>query len=281
MLHTLRESLDELTPATRRVAEVILADPSAAGSMSITALAQRAGANPATVSRLAARLGHPGFPSLRSAIAEENGRNAQSGWEQDIGGAISPEDPAADVLDILAGTAARALREATAGIDVARTEQAAQVIAAAERVHLYGEWGDSVALRELHMRLQRIGVAAWFLDGGPVTLHAVGNTLTDKDVVVVLNRSGEDEVTARLLREARGMRATTVAIHGAPDSPVDRGADISVFTGIRNGEVWTHYFSGRTSDTLVASLLWVLVAQIRSADNSMRFIDDGTLGERG
>ena len=61
---------------------------------------------------------------------------------------------------------------------------------------------------------------------------------------------------------------------------MDRGAEISVFTGIRNGEVWTHYYSGRASDTLVTSLLWVLVAQYRSADNSMRYIDDGMLGGR-
>ncbi|WP_193107035.1 MurR/RpiR family transcriptional regulator [Brachybacterium sp. FME24] len=281
VLQTLRDALADLTPTLQRVAEEILEDPLAAGSTSITALAGRAGTNAATVSRLAPRLGYSGFPELRSAIALENGRNAQSGWERDIGGAISLEDPAADVLDILAGTAARALRDAVSGIDVVRVEQAARVIAGAERVHLYGEWGDSVALRELHLRLQRIGVAAWFLDSGPVTLHAVCNTLTEQDVVVVLNRSGEDDVTARLLREASARGATTVAVHGMPGSPVDHGAEISVYSGIRNGEVWTHYYSGRASDTLVTSLLWVLVAQYRSADNSMRYFDDGMLGGRG
>ncbi|MGP5198636.1 MurR/RpiR family transcriptional regulator [Brachybacterium alimentarium] len=279
-LQALREAIPDLNQTMRRVAEEILADPLGAGSSSITALASRAGAAPASISRLATRLGYAGFPALRSAIALENGRNAQSGWERDIGSEITPDDSAADVLDILAGTAARALRDAVAWIDVSRLEQAASAIAGAERVHLYGDWGDSVALRELHMRLQRIGVAAWFVDSGPVTLRAVCNTLTSKDSVVVLNRSGEDEVSARVLHDARDMGASTVAIHGAPGSPVDRGADISVFTGIRNGKVWTHYYSGRASDTLVTSLLWVLVAQRRSADHSMRFIDDGTLGDR-
>ncbi|MFC7465714.1 MurR/RpiR family transcriptional regulator [Brachybacterium sp. GCM10030252] len=279
-LQAVREVLPDLNITMRRVAEEILADPLSAGSSSITALATRAGAAPASVSRLATRLGYSGFPAFRSAIALENGRNVQSGWERDIGSEITPDDSPADVLDILAGTAARALRDAAASIDVSSLERAAYVIARAERVHLYGEWGDSVALRELHMRLQRIGVAAWFLDSGPVTLHAVCNTLTDKDVVVVLNRSGRDDVSARLLHEARAMGATTVGIHGAPESSIDQGADISIFSGIRNGKVWTHYYSGRASDTLVTSLLWVLVAQRRSADESMRFIDDGTLGDR-
>ncbi|MGP9538105.1 MurR/RpiR family transcriptional regulator [Brachybacterium sp. AOP43-C2-M15] len=278
-LQTLREALPDLNPTMRRVAEAILADPLAAGSASITALAAQADAAPASISRLAARLGYAGFPALRSAIALENGRNAQSEWERDIGSAITPHDSPAEVLDILAGTAARALRDAVEGIDIARVEQAARAIAGAERVHLFGDWGDSVALRELHMRLQRIGVAAWFLEGGPTTLHALTNTLTDRDAVAVLNRSGEDELSTRLLGDARAQGATTIAVHGAPGSPVDERADISIFTGIRNGEVWTHYYSGRASDTLVTSLLWVLVAQFRSADGAERFIDDGTLGK--
>lgn len=279
-LQSLRDAAPTLNPTMRRVAEVILADPLAAGSASITTVAATADAAPATVSRLATRLGYEGFPALRSAIALENGRNAQSGWERDIGTAITPQDSPADVLEILAGTAARALRDAVAEIDIDAVDRVATVIARAERVHLYGEWGDSVALRELQMRLQRIGVAAWFLEGGSATLRAVCNTLTDQDAVVVLNRSGTDEMATRLLREARAKGAAALAVHGLPGSPVAHEADISIFSGIRNGEVWTHYYSGRASDTLVTSLLWVLVAQRRSADESMRFIDDGILGGR-
>lgn len=279
-LQALREILPDLNLTMRRVAEEILADPVGAGSTSITALATRAEAAPATVSRLAARLGYTGFPALRSAIAVENGRNAQSGWEQDIGTSITPDDSAADVLDLLAGTAARALRDAVALIDVALLEQAADAIAAARRVHLYGDWGDGVALGELTMRLQRIGVAAWHVEGGPVTIRAACNTLGIEDVVVVLNRSGEDEVSTRLLHDARVLGVTTIALHGAPGSPVAEGADLSIFSGIRNGHVWTQYYSGRASDTLVASLLWVLVAQRRSAGDDMSYFDDVRLGDR-
>lgn len=279
-LQALREILPDLNLTMRRVAEEILADPVGAGSTSITALATRAEAAPATVSRLAARLGYTGFPALRSAIAVENGRNAQSGWEQDIGTSITPDDSAADVLDLLAGTAARALRDAVALIDVALLERAADAIAAARRVHLYGDWGDGVALGELTMRLQRIGVAAWHVEGGPVTIRAACNTLGIEDVVVVLNRSGEDEVSTRLLHDARVLGVTTIALHGAPGSPVAEGADLSIFSGIRNGHVWTQYYSGRASDTLVASLLWVLVAQRRSAGDDMSYFDDVRLGDR-
>ena len=81
-------------------------------------MAARSGAAAATVSRLGTRLGYSGFPAFRSAIALDNGRTTQSGWERDIGSAISPADSPDDVLDILAGTAARSLRDAADAIDV-------------------------------------------------------------------------------------------------------------------------------------------------------------------
>jgi DNA-binding MurR/RpiR family transcriptional regulator len=275
-LGQLHDALPGLNPTMRRVAEAILADPTAAGSCSITTLAREAEASPAAVSRLAGRLGYAGFPALRSAIATENGRSAQSGWERDIGGAITPEDSARDVLDILAGTAARALREAAAAIDVDQAERAARAIARADRVHLYGEWGDAIAVHELYIRLLRIGVSAWFHDAGPNTVHAVCNTLTSRDVVLVLSRSGADELPRTFVRCAREHDATTIALHGAPECDLATEADIPVFTGLRNGTVWTQNFAGRTSDVLVASYLWMLVAQRRAADDSMRYIADGT-----
>jgi DNA-binding MurR/RpiR family transcriptional regulator len=275
-LGQLHDALPALGPTMRRIAEGILADPASAGSCSITTLAREAGASPAAVSRLAARLGYTGFPALRSAIATENGRSAQSGWERDIGSAVTPEDSARDVLDILAGTAARALREAAATIDVGQAEHAARAIARADRVHLYGEWGDAIAVHELYIRLLRIGVPAWFHDAGPNTIHAVCNTLSPRDVVLVLSRSGNDELPLMFVRCSRDHDATTIALHGSPGSPLAEAADIPVFTGLRDGTVWTQNFAGRTSDVLTTSYLWLLVAQIRADDDSMRYIADGT-----
>ncbi|MGO2821953.1 MAG: MurR/RpiR family transcriptional regulator [Brachybacterium tyrofermentans] len=276
-LRRLREELPQLNPGNRRIAEAILADPLAAGDSSITALATAAETFPGAISRFARKLGYAGFPALRAAIALDNGRAAQSGWERDIGTAITPADSSGDVLDILAGTAARALRDAAAVIDQAQVERAADAITAAERVHLHGEWGDSIAVRELYLRLQRIGVAVWCHESGPRTLDLVSRTFTERDVVLVLNRSGKDTTALELLRSAERAGATTLAVHGVPGSALEQAADIPLYTGIRNGTVWTQHFAGRASDTLLTSMLWLLVAQRRSADPTMRFVDDGTL----
>lgn len=278
-MQAVRDALPELNTTMRRVAEEILADPVSAGSASITDLADRASAPPATVSRLATRLGYKGFPALRSALAEENGRHAQAGWENDIGSGIGRHDPAEDVLNVLAGTAARALRDAASSIDTSSIKHAAEVLAAAERIFLYGEWGDYVALRELQMRLQRIGLSATFIDGGPTTVRELSKTMTSKDAVVVLNRDGSDAVIPGLLHQAQTRGATTIAFHGAPRSPVADAADIPIFSGIQNGEVWTQYYSGRVSDTLATSFLWVLVAQKCAGNKFLKVFDNNGLDE--
>ncbi len=60
---------------------------------------------------------------------------------------------------------------------------------------------------------------------------------------------------------ARAHGAHTVVIVGDPDCELARNADAALFTGTRQGTAWTDHFAGRSSDSLTAALLWVLVAQ--------------------
>lgn len=59
---------DELPPAERRIAEVILAEPGAAAFSTVAALGRRAGTSGATVVRLAERLGYDGWSDLQAQV---------------------------------------------------------------------------------------------------------------------------------------------------------------------------------------------------------------------
>lgn len=261
VIQQIRNIVPELTPAMARVARVIIADPKQAASSSITALATRAETSATAVTRFATRLGYTGFPALRSAIAVDTGRGVQSGWERDIGLAISPTDLPAEVLDILAGTQARALRDAVRLIDVPAVEAAATAIAQARRVHVHADWADAIPANELYLRLLRIGVPAWSLGSDLASLTAMTPLLGPGDAVIALNRSGSSQTLLEAVVRAGEQGATTIAIHGAPRSPLAKASMLPLFTGIQDGTVWTQYYSGRASDSLLGSLLWVLVAQ--------------------
>src|ERR1700753_1965321 len=76
----LRAGLFGLPDAERRVAELLLAQPTEAGYDSVGRLAERAGVSTATVVRLSRRLGYAGYAALKLAIAHEAGRADQFGY---------------------------------------------------------------------------------------------------------------------------------------------------------------------------------------------------------
>ncbi len=59
---------DELSPAERQVADVVLRDPQGVAFGTVAQLAERASTSGATVVRLAARLGYSGFSELQGAV---------------------------------------------------------------------------------------------------------------------------------------------------------------------------------------------------------------------
>jgi DNA-binding MurR/RpiR family transcriptional regulator len=259
-LQQLRDALPSLSGATRRVAETILDVPAESGRWSITVLAGRADTSPGTVTRLAAQLGYAGYPALRAAVATDYGRSVQGGWERDLGSVLTPADLPEKVLTVLAATQSRALRNAMGAIDLAAVARVADRVAAARRIHVYGEWGDAIPARELTIRLFRIGRPVWFHES-PQDARIATSLLHRGDVAIVVARSGVDEAPRAFLVDAAERGAFTVAITGNPESPVAAAAEVALFTGTREGATWPDHFAGRTSDTLLAGLLWVLVAQ--------------------
>ncbi|WP_353808644.1 MurR/RpiR family transcriptional regulator [Agromyces sp. SYSU T00194] len=262
-LAALRDLLPSLTQARRRVAEVVLADPWAAGDATITALATSAGTDAATVTRLAVSMGYPGFPALRAAVARDAGRGEQAAWSDDIGSEIGEDDPPARVLEVLARDRYQALRNTRALLDVDAVQRLATAVVDATHVRIYGEWGDGVVARELHQRLIRSGVSSWHLEGAKSAEAAVLATGAG-DVALVVSRTGDDPAAVHFLAASGTRGAVTACLTGAPASELARAADIGVFTGTEAGPYWTDYAGGRESDSLTASLLWVLVMQHRT-----------------
>ncbi|MFJ5110132.1 MurR/RpiR family transcriptional regulator [Streptomyces sp. NPDC088551] len=259
-LELLRSALSDLSGARLRVAEVILRIPAVVGRSSITWLAEEARTSPATITRLSTALGFEGFPELRAALAREHGRGVQAGWEKDIGSAITPDDPADKVLSTLAANQFSAARNAMASVDLDAMARVADHIVSAQRVQLFGEWGDAPPAYELYLRLFRIGIPVWYNEGAYFA-QVGASLLTPGDVALVISRSGESPIATKFVEVAREHGAMTVLITGDPQSSLATEVDVPLRTGTGVDGSWTDYFAGRSSDALVGALLWALVAQ--------------------
>src|SRR6476660_2412825 len=162
VLARVRAQLPELTGALRRVADRVLADPAGAARSTIVELAEGSGTSPATVTRFCRALGFDGYAELRLNIAGETGRAARTGgWSVDIGREIQPGDPLERVLAQITAADTRAMQDTATLLDLAEVRRAAEAIATARRVDIYGASGSALVGAEMQCCLHRIGVAAW------------------------------------------------------------------------------------------------------------------------
>ena len=126
LLQDLRGRLDDLRPVQRRIAEVILADPLAAGTMTIDQLAGAAGCAQSSVVNLARELGLTGYRELRAALVAETARAVGDQGDLAFPLEIDPGDPLSVSVERIAAADARAVRDTVRLLDL---EQLARIAA--------------------------------------------------------------------------------------------------------------------------------------------------------
>lgn len=267
VLVRLRGRLPEFTGALRRVAEQVLTDPAGAARATIVELAERSGTSPATVTRFCRALGFEGYADLRLAIAGETGRAARSaGWAIDIGREIEPSDPLERVLGQIMAADTQAMRDTAAMTDLAEVQRAADAIAAANRVDIYGASGSALVGAEMQFSLHRIGVAAW---SWPDVHNGLASAalLREGDVALGISHSGQTRETIEMIAEAGSRGATTVALTSFPRSPLADVADIVLLTATQATTFRPDALSARHPQLVLLDLLYIAVAQ-RTHDRS-------------
>jgi DNA-binding MurR/RpiR family transcriptional regulator len=261
VLVQVRARLPEFTGALQRVAEHVLSDPAAAARATIVELAERSGTSPATVTRFCRALSFEGYSDLRLAIAGETGRGARlAGWTVDIGREIQPTDPLERVLGQIMAADTQAMHDTAALLDLREVERAAEAIAGASRVDIYGASGSALVGGEMQFSLHRIGVAAWAWNDVHNGL-ASGALLRNGDVALGISHSGQTRETIEMIAEAGSHGATTVILTSFPRSPLAELADIVLLTASQATTFRPDALSARHPQLVVLDLLYIAVAQ--------------------
>jgi len=261
VLARVRAGLPELTGALQRVADLVLDDPAAAARSTIVELAERSGTSPATVTRFCRAVGFDGYSDLRIAIAGETGRAARTGgWMMDIGREIQPGDPLERVLGQIMAADTRAMHDTASLLDLRDVERAAEAIAQADRVDIYGASGSALVGAEMQFCLHRIGVAAWAWTDVHNGL-ASSALLKPGDVAMGISHSGQTRETIEMIAEASSRGATTVALTSFRRSPLAEVADFVLLTATQATTFRPDALSARHPQLVVLDLLYIAVAQ--------------------
>ena len=261
VLARVRAKLPEFTGALHRVAEHILSDPAGAARATIVELAERSGTSPATITRFCRAMDFEGYADLRLGIAAETGRMARSaGWTVDIGREIQPTDPLARVLGQIMAADTQAMDDTAALLDLAEVERAADAIAGASRVDIYGASGSALVGGEMQFSLHRIGVATWAWTDVHNGLASAA-LLKAGDVALGISHSGQTRETIEMIAEAGGRGAVTIALTSYPRSALADVADVVLLTASQQPTFRPDALSARHPQLVVLDLLYIAVAQ--------------------
>jgi DNA-binding MurR/RpiR family transcriptional regulator len=169
VLDRVREHGSELTPAERRVANVVVANPQIIGFGTVADLAEAAGTGAATVVRLANKLGYDGYADLQDAVQRDLSGQLRPAAER-IRGQQSLDDAdglrrhadaeQANVVHTLAQVDADALRDVVHHL----------VDSAREVLVLSGTASRGVAIQFVN-DLEQLRGGVSMLDGNQVDIH--------------------------------------------------------------------------------------------------------------
>ncbi|QTF91972.1 MurR/RpiR family transcriptional regulator [Halomonas sp. BM-2019] len=215
LLNRIRQRLEELNRSERKVADVILADPAAATSMSIASLAQAASVSEPTVNRFCRSFDAKGYPDFKIKLAQ-----SLAGGTPYVSQAVEPHDSAADYTQKIFGATIAALDEACRAIDPARIERVVDYLTQAKQIHFFGLGASGAVAQDAQHKFFRFNL--------PVTSYVdvlmqrmIASACHTGDVVVVISWTGRTRELVDIARLARESGAVVLGIT-APGSTLAR-----------------------------------------------------------
>lgn len=246
----IRTHRDDLSPAERRVADVVIADPQFVAFGTVAELAERAGTSGASVVRLAARLGLDGFGELQERVRADLTRHLHRAAER-----IHRPDhtdllthTADAVAESLAGTLGAIRRDDFDGaVDQLADEQRTVFVLASDASRGIGQQFAT------ELAMVRRGVV--HLDGSPVAVHRALADLERDDVVVALDLPRYDRWVLDAAERARDRGGILVSLTDSQLSPLAAGAAFVFVVGAdAAGPFDSHVASLAVFEALVAGV---------------------------
>jgi DNA-binding MurR/RpiR family transcriptional regulator len=260
------------------VAEQVLADARAAAALTISELAVAANTSETTVLRFCKRLGLPGYPQLRLALAEESAQPRVSAAKTSD---ISAKDTIDDIIAKVSFVDASAVEETAQQLDRQALADAASAIAGAKRVDIYGIGASAIVGTDLQQKLHRIGVMAFAWNDPHIALTSA-TLLARKDVAIGISHSGTTKETIEALEAAGKRGATTIAITNFPVSRLAATADLVLTTAARETSLRSGATASRIAALTVVDCLYIAVAQrhLKRARKAVEETRDAVSGHR-
>jgi DNA-binding MurR/RpiR family transcriptional regulator len=211
---------DALPPAERRVAELVLADPSLAAFGTVAELGRRASTSGATVVRLASRLGYDGWVGLQSEVRSALDHHLRPATER-----IRQPD-AGDVLATTAAREADNVHRTLGAVDRTAFDRAVALLADRRRTVriVAGSAQDGIG-RILADDLDLLRPGVLRVAGSPVTVASRLAHTDEGDVLVAIDLRRYERWVLEAIAATASAGGLVIALTDSRLSPLARGAE--------------------------------------------------------
>lgn len=210
----------QLTPAERRVAEVVLERPQLVAFGTVAELAEAAGSGAATVVRLASKLDYDGFTGLQQAVQHSLARQLRPAAERIHEPAAG--DAVGTHLELEVDNVISTLR----AVDTTVLAEVVDHLAdSAGRVAVVSGDASSGVARQLVGDLRSLRPGVDLVEGNEVEVRRAVALLGPADTVVALDLRRYDRWAVEAVRAARERAGWILAVTDSPLSPLAAVAD--------------------------------------------------------
>lgn len=237
LLAKLKNQNKDFTKASRKIAEVIMADSDWAINSAISGVAKRAGVSEPSVNRFCRALGCRGFPDFKVQLAQELA-HSQYGQEARMTRVVDEGDDITQVIEKIFDSTHASLAASQGVCDAQTVDQAVDLLTQARSIMFYGLGASgSVAIDAQHKFLRFDIPVIAHIDNLNQRMTAAG--LSAQDVAVCISYTGRTLAMVEVAEIAKGAGAVVIGITSS-QSPLANKCDIVLpVDGAENTDLYT------------------------------------------
>lgn len=247
-------ALHSLVPSDKRVAELIVSDPTRAIELSVAEFAALASTAPSTVVHACKQLGYRGFQDLRLALARDLGRDTHTPLAEPL------DDPTpAQILHRAMENSARTLMAGLKTVDPDAFTTAVGLLDKANRILVLGTGTSRAPADDIAYRLTLIGRDA-FAPADAIAQHQSARRLTPNDVLLAVSHSGASRETVESADLAAEQGAPIIAITGRSTSPLIDRCTVALVAGAPEEVFRLETMGSRLAHLALATAIYTALA---------------------
>ncbi|MBI9102541.1 MAG: MurR/RpiR family transcriptional regulator [Spirochaetales bacterium] len=271
----IKNILDDLPTAEKKVAEYIIKNPKKIPQIKITELAEKSGGSAAGVVRLCKRLGIEGYRDLQLRINLDVNKNFH---EEDFSKLV-PGLPDDVIMRSIIKNNQKGLGELLEVMNPDLAVRTVDAIDEASHVDIYGVGASGIVALDLYQKLQRIGKGCSYNPDPHMQITSACG-LAPGQLVFAISYSGETSEVVKATREGKESGARVVTLCRFGKTTLSELGDIKLYVPASEPLIREGAMASRIAQLTVIDILFSILVyrDLDSAVNHLRRTLDAVKG---